>query len=97
MATVTGWGYWNSTQTEPSELLKQIDVEIQSDEECIRTTTGVASKYVAGQNLCAGEIVFHNAFSNFHQEPLKDRQLLIRGVWLWVHLSRVNFITVMYM
>ena len=74
MATVTGWGYWNSTQTEPSELLKQIDVEIQSDEECIRTTTGVASKYVAGQNLCAGEIVLHNVFSNFHQEPLKGTQ-----------------------
>ena len=27
---------------------------------------------------------------------IKDRQLLIRGVWLRVHLSRVNFITVMY-
>ena len=28
---------------------------------------------------------------------IKDRQLLIRGVWLWVHLSRVNSITVIYM
>nr|AVP12669.1 complement component 2/factor B-like [Lepidonotus squamatus] len=55
-ATVTGWGYWNSTVKEPSETLKQIDVEIQSDETCVKTTNGKTSEYVPGENLCAGGV-----------------------------------------